>query len=411
MSALEGIQVLDLTRTVAGPFCTQLLGDMGATVIKIERPVVGDETRSWPPFWESESVQFLSFNRNKQSVVVDLKSPSGIQIIKDLAKKSDVFVESFKAGSLDKLGLGYSAIKELNPSIVYCSISGFGRTGPLAAKPAYDVIIQAYSGLMSLTGDPEGPPQRAGFSIVDLFTGTMSYGSIVTALYHRAQSGYGQWIDSSLLDGQIAALGSHATGYFATGIEPHRLGSAHPALVPYQIFQGSDDHFILGCANDGLWFNLCNAIGIPELINDSRFKTNALRVENRVVCVQLLSDLFQHNSAAYWVKIISDANVPCGPINTVSQVVSDPQVNARGMIASLPHPKIPDLQVPGSPLKFGSTPASLRHPPPLLGQHTEEVLGGLGYSESRISELANKKVISVSQDTTLQSGNPRLGQS
>ncbi len=393
MPALESIRVVDLTRTIAGPFCTQLMGDMGADIIKIEEPTHGDETRSWPPFWNSESTQFLSFNRNKRSVAVNLKSTPGVQFVLDLAATADVFIESFRTGALDRLGLGYDAVKQRNPRIVYCSISGFGRTGPLAEKPGYDLIIQAYSGLMSLTGDPNGPPQRVGFSLVDLFTGTLAYGSILTALYHRHETGQGQWIDTSLLDGQVAALSYHATGYMATGVEPHRLGSAHPSLVPYQTFPSSDGYFILGCANDGLWTRLCGAIARPDLLDDPRFKTNTLRVQHRDACVNLLSDHFLAQPAARWVETISQAGVPCGPINTVSQVVNDPQVHARNMISSLPHPEVPDLRVPGPPMKLQSTPPILRRPPPLLGQHTEEILQELGYSQEQMNELRRADAI------------------
>ncbi|MCH8107870.1 MAG: CoA transferase, partial [Chloroflexi bacterium] len=276
---------------------------------------------------------------------------------------------------------------------IYCSISGYGRTGPMSDKPGYDLIIQAYSGLMALTGDPDGEPKRVGFSLVDLFAGMMAYGSIITALYNRQITGKGQWIDTSLLDGQVAVMSYHGTGYLATGVEPHRLGSGHPSLVPYQAFPGSDGSFILGCANDGLWERLCKGIGHPDLLEDVRFTTNTDRVEHRAECVESLNQIFREKPVGHWVDLISDAGVPCGPINKISDVVNDPQVLSRGMIVDMPHPNVPDLKVPNSPLKLTETPPSIRRPPPLLGQHNDEILGEAGYSQEQIGQLREKGVI------------------
>jgi len=392
-SALENIKVVDLTRTLAGPFCTMMLGDMGADVVKIEEPQHGDETRSWTPFWNGESTQFVSFNRNKRSFGINLKEPEAIEIVLALAADADVMVESFRAGALDRMGLGYQAVKQINPDIVYCSISGYGRTGPMADKPGYDLIIQAYSGLMNLTGEPDGPPLRVGFSLVDLFTGMMAYGSVMTALYHRDKTGEGQWLEAALLDGQVAAMSYHGTGYLGTGVEPHRLGSGHPSLVPYQSFPAADGYFILGCANDGLWERMCQAIDRPDLPNDPRFMTNTERVAHRSECIQLLSDIFQTETVSHWVSKIEEAGVPCGPINRVSDVVNDPQVLSRNMVVEIPHPNIPDLKVPYSPLKLAETPPSVRRPPPLLGQHNEEILSELGYAADSIAKLRQKGVI------------------
>ena len=392
-AALENIKVVDLTRTLAGPFCTMMLGDMGADVVKIEEPQHGDETRSWTPFWNGESTQFVSFNRNKRSFGINLKEPEAIEIVLALAADADVMVESFRAGALDRMGLGYQAVKQINPDIVYCSISGYGRTGPMADKPGYDLIIQAYSGLMNLTGEPDGPPLRVGFSLVDLFTGMMAYGSVMTALYHRDKTGEGQWLEAALLDGQVAAMSYHGTGYLGTGVEPHRLGSGHPSLVPYQSFPAADGYFILGCANDGLWERMCQAIDRPDLPNDPRFMTNTERVAHRSECIQLLSDIFQTETVSHWVSKIEEAGVPCGPINRVSDVVNDPQVLSRNMVVEIPHPNIPDLKVPYSPLKLAETPPSVRRPPPLLGQHNEEILSELGYAADSIAKLRQKGVI------------------
>jgi crotonobetainyl-CoA:carnitine CoA-transferase CaiB-like acyl-CoA transferase len=392
-AALHNIKVVDLTRTLAGPFCTMMLGDMGADVIKIEEPERGDETRSWTPFWHEESTQFLSFNRNKRSLTLNLKTPEAVDIVLALARDADIFIESFRAGALERMGLGYAAVRNLKPDIIYCSISGYGRTGPLADKPGYDLLIQGYSGLMSLTGEPDGLPLRVGFSLVDLFTGMMAYGAIVTALLHRQQTGQGQWLEASLLDGQVAALSYHATGYFATGVVPHRMGSGHPSLVPYQTFPAADGFFIVGCANQGLWERLCKAIGRPDLLADPRFQTNDDRVAHRAECVDTLSELFRTRPMAAWVEMIAQAGVPCGPINRVSDVVNDPQVLAREMIAAIPHPKVPELRMPNSPLKLTETPPSLQRPPPLLGQHNQEVLAELGYSPEQIAELRRKGAI------------------
>ncbi len=392
-AALDDIKVVDLTRTLAGPSCTQMLGDMGADVIKIEEPNLGDETRSWTPFWNDEGTQFLSFNRNKRSLSVNLREKEGVDIVLDLAGKADIMVESFRTGALDRMGLGYEAVRKVNPKIIYCSISGYGRTGPLADKPGYDLIIQAYSGLMNLTGEPDGVPLRVGFSLVDLFAGMMAYGSIMTALHHRSKTGEGQYIEASLLDGQVATMSYHATGYMATGVEPRRLGSGHPSLVPYQSFPASDGFFILGCGNQGLWERLCQGINHPELLEDPRFESNTARVENRADCVQVLSEIFKTKTVSDWVDIITEAGVPVGPINTVSDVINDAQVNARNMVVNMPHPNVPDLRVPFSPLKLAETPPAIRLAPPLLGQHNEQILTELGYDKDGIANAREKGVI------------------
>ena len=391
--ALQDIKVVDITRTLAGPFCAMMLGDMGADIVKIEEPAQGDETRNWTPFWNGESTQFLTFNRNKRSLTVNLKEPEGVKIVRDLASDADVMIESFRAGALDRMGLGYEAISKINPRIVYCSISGYGRTGPMAEMPGYDLIIQAYSGLMNLTGDPDGLPLRVGFSLVDLFAGMMAYGTILTALRHRDQTGEGQWVEASLLDGQVATLSYHATGYLGTGVEPHRMGSGHPSLVPYQSFASSDGYFIVGCANQGLWERLCRAIGRTDFLEDPRFSTNTDRVKHRQDCVDALSEIFDKETTGHWVQLIADAGVPCGPINRVSEVVTNPQVLARNMIAELEHPNVPDLKIPNSPMKLSASPSSIRRPPPLLGEHNEEILSEEGYTLEQITDLRERGVI------------------
>ena len=393
-AALDKIKVVDLTRTLAGPFCTMLMGDMGAEVVKIEEPTGGDETRHWTPFVNGESTQFLTFNRNKRSLGINLKEPEGLKIVRDLAADADVMIESFRAGTLDRLGLGYEDIKKTNPGVVYCSISGYGRTGPMSDMPGYDLLIQAYSGLMSLTGEPEGSPLRIGFSLVDLFTGMMAYGTILTALRQRDQTGKGQWVESALLDGQVAALSYHATGFMGTGVEPKRMGSGHPSLVPYQSFNSSNGQFIIGCANQGLWERMARAIGQDAMLEDPRYSTNTGRVEHRAECVGELNMIFATNTTDHWVELIVKAGVPCGPINTVSDVVSNPQVLARNMIAEVDHPKVPNLKFPNSPLKLTDSPATIRRVPPMLGQHNEEILGEVGYSAEKFADLKKRGVIS-----------------
>ncbi|PKB66009.1 MAG: formyl-CoA transferase [SAR202 cluster bacterium Io17-Chloro-G4] len=392
-AALENIKVVDLTRTLAGPFCTMMLGDMGADVVKIEEPEHGDETRGWTPFWNEVSTQFLTFNRNKRSLSINLKEKEGVDIVLGLVADADIMVESFRGGTLERLGLGYEAVKKLNPNIIYTTISGYGRTGPMADMPGYDLIIQAYSGLMHLTGEPDGLPLRVGFSLVDLFTGMMTYGSILTALRHRDNTGEGQRIDSSLLDGQVATMSYHATGYMATGNEPHRMGSGHPSLVPYQSFQATDGFFILGCANQGLWEKMCQAIGRADFLDDPRYTTNTDRVAHRAECVNDLSEIFAKESTEHWVKLITSAGIPCGPINRVSDVVNNPQVQARNMVVEVPHPEVPNLRIPNSPMKLSDTPATIRRHPPMLGEHNDEILADAGFDASQITQLRDKGVI------------------
>ena len=393
VSALAGIKVVDLTRTLAGPFCTMMLGDMGADVIKVEEPSLGDETRSWTPFWNGQSTQFLAFNRNKRSLTLNLKDKRAVEICLKLASQADVMIESFRAGTADRMGIGYEAVKAINPRIVYCCISGFGRTGPMAERPGYDLIIQGYGGLMSTTGGPDGEPVRTGYSLVDLFAGMMAYGSIMTALYARDRTGVGQLVEASLLEGQIATMSYHALGYLATGRVPRPMGSAHPSLVPYQAFPSLDGFFIVGCGNDGLWRRLCPSIGLDELTDDPKYRNNTDRVQHREELVSILSGHFRTRTTAEWLEIIGEAGVPCGPINRVSDLVSDPQVVARDMMVSIPHPQVPDLKAPGSPLKLADMPASVRRHPPLLGEHSQEVVSELGYSVEEIDRLKEEGVI------------------
>ncbi|MBI4200224.1 MAG: CoA transferase [Chloroflexi bacterium] len=392
-SALEGIRVLDLSRTFAGPFCAMLLGDMGADVVKLEEPEQGDETRSWPPFWNGQSVNFLPFNRNKRSITLNLKSPEGRAIAARLAERSDVVIESFRTGAAERLGLGYEELRQRSPQLVYLSISGYGRTGPMAHRPGYDLMVQGAGGLISVTGEPGRPPVRVGYSVVDIFCGMAAYGAVLTALYHRERTGQGQYVEASLLDGQVTTSSYHAVSYLATGKAPGPMGSGHPSVCPYQAFQAKDGWFILGVANDNLWRRFCAAVKLDHLVDDPRYRATADRVAHREELIGFLNELFRHKTVKEWTDLIAGADVPCGPINTVAQVVNDPQIRAREAIVSLPHPDIPDLRMPGPPFRPHATPATYRRYPPRHGEHTEEVLRELGYTPDDVEMLKQEGAI------------------
>lgn len=394
MQPLEGIKVLDMSRTLAGPYCTMLLGDQGAEVIKIEQPGKGDESRRFtPPTWNGESCYYLSSNRNKRSVTVNLKSEKGKEIIYKLAKEADVLVENYRTGTMDKLGFGYEKMKEMNPKLVYCSISGFGRTGPEKNRAGYDLLLQGFGGLMSVTGEPDRGPSKAGMSIVDLSTGLFAVYGILTALFAAQKTGKGQFVDVSLLDGQISLLNYLATGYLATGKPAGRMGAAHPSIVPYQAFRAKDMNIILAVANDGLWVKCCEAFGWNDLLEDSRFQKNIDRVAHRNEIVSIISErLITMESKAIFEKM-DKAGVPCGPIHTIDQIVNHPQVAAREMMIEIEHPIVKNLKVPGFPIKLSETPAKVRYHPPLLGEHTEEVLQELGYTSDEIQRFKNENVV------------------
>ncbi|MGE7759002.1 CaiB/BaiF CoA transferase family protein [Peribacillus sp. NPDC097895] len=393
-SSLEGIKILDLSRTLAGPFCTMLLGDMGADVIKVERPGKGDESRRFtPPTWNGESCYYLTSNRNKRSITVDLKSPEGREIIYKLVQDADILVENYRTGTLDKLGFGYETLNELNPRLVYCSISGFGRTGPEKNRAGYDLILQGFGGLMSITGDADRAPAKAGMSIVDLTTGMFAVYGILSALFATQKTGKGQFVDVSLLDGQIALLNHMATGFMATGKPAGRMGSAHPSIVPYQSFATKDMDIILAVANDGLWEKCCRALDWKDLLDDSRFTKNDNRVAHRTELVAIISERLITLESTEVFEKLDGVGVPCGPIHTIDQILNHPQVEAREMMIDIEHPNVKDLKVPGFPVKLSETPSNVRRHPPLLGEHTDEVLGELGYSLTQIDELKRGKVI------------------
>ncbi len=374
--------MLDLSRVLAGPSCTQVLGDLGADVIKVERPGRGDDTRGWgPPYLKdgdgndtSEAAYYLSTNRNKRSVTIDLALPQGQDLIRQLASQCDVLVENFKVGGLAKYGLDHQAICDAQPELVYCSISGFGQTGPRAAAPGYDFMIQGMGGIMSLTGDPDGPPTKVGVAIADIMCGMYASVAILGALFHRNQSGVGQHIDLGLMDTQVGWLANEALNYFTSGKVPHRMGNTHPNLVPYQVFSTSDDDIVVAVGNDGQFARYCNFAGRPDLAEDERFSTMRGRIVNRDILVPMLEDAMRTKSADEWIAGLEIAGVPCGPVRDLAQVFDDPQIAARGMKIEMPHEAAGVVPLVGNPINYSATPVSYRHPPPMLGQHTDEIL-------------------------------------
>ncbi len=392
--ALEGIKVLDLSRALAGPYCTMMLADMGAEVIKLEMPGRGDDSRSWgPPFVEGESAYFMSINRNKKSITLNMKSDKSTEIIHKLIKQSDVLVENFRPGAMERLGLGYERVKEMNPRIIYCSISGFGQDGPYRMLPGFDQVLQGMGGLMSITGELGGPPIKVGVAIADISGGMFASNGILVALYNREKTGKGQMVDVSLLDSQVAWLTYRAGAYFASGEVPQPMGSGHPVIVPYQAFKAKDVFINIAVGNDQLWERFCKAVGLENVMNDPKFATNAKRVENREEIVKIISDLIVTKDGEEWLKIITDAGVPCGPIYTVDKVFADPQVLHREMVKELDHPKAGKVKVTGIPIKLSDTPGEVETAPPVLGQHTQEILAELGYSDKDLEKLKQEKVI------------------
>ncbi len=399
---LEGIRVLDISRALAGPFCTMMLGDLGADVIKVERPGRGDESRSWgPPFvgvpnesYPGESTYYLAANRSKRSLTVNLKSPEGQEIIKRLAAVSDVLVENYLTGSLDKMGLGYEQLHELNPRLVYCSISGYGRSGPYAGKGGYDFILQAEGGIMGITGPVEGPPFRVGVSIIDLTTGMFASTAILVALRSRDVSGEGQLLDLSLLDSSAAILSNVASNYLIGGVEPRRMGNAHFNIAPYEVFRARDRWLTLGALNQRQWENLCNVVDRQEIIDDPLFASNQDRVENRASLAEVLNGAFAAREAREWIEELHQVGIPSGVINTIADVFNHPQAQERDLKIELEHPTAGVLSFPGYPYKFSETPAQARRPPPLLGEHTDEVLSELlEYSPEEVQELHEQGAI------------------
>ncbi|WP_068005401.1 CaiB/BaiF CoA transferase family protein [Pseudovibrio axinellae] len=406
---LDGLVVLDLSRILAGPTCTQLLGDMGAEVIKVEHPTRGDDTRRWgPPFLKgknggetSESAYYLSSNRNKHSIGIDMRSEEGVQILKDLATKADVVIENFKVGDLARKGLGYDDLREHNQSLIYCSLTGFGQTGPYAHRAGYDALIQAMGGIMSITGQSEaegGQPTKIGVGIADVMCGMYACNAILAALHHRTKSGEGQHIDISLLDSQVAWLINQGLSYLTDGKNPERLGNAHPTIVPYETFPASDKDFMVAVGNDAQYMRFCQTLGCVELSTDPRFTTNAERVRNRAELIPLLRQFTIKHSAEHWAGELEAVGVPCGPVNDLEGVFNDPQILHRGMKISLPHAQSQTGQVDliGNPIKYSRTPVTYRKAPPTLGEDSLSVLSKyLQKSKEEIDDLAARGVVSL----------------
>ena len=401
---LDGIRIFDLTRILAGPTCTQLLGDLGADVIKVEKPGVGDDTRTWgPPYVKgsdgedtTESAYYLSANRNKRSITIDLQSLGGVALAKQLIAKSDVLIENFKVGSLSKLGLGYNDLKEEFPGLVYCSVTGFGQTGPYAYRAGYDFLAQGLGGIMSITGDPEGAPMKVGVGIADVMTGMYASTAILAALRHRDSTGDGQHIDTCLLDTQVSWLINEGTNYLVSGKIPVKLGNEHPNIVPYKVFATSDGHVILAVGNDRQFQDWCNAAGAEDLMADSRYKTNPLRIANRESLYKVMPAFMKNKTTEEWLADLAERNVPCSPVNNIEQVFDDPHVKYRGMQIEMDHHTAGSGKVPliGNPVKMSGTPPQYRLPPPTLGEHTGKLLKELlSFNESEIKALRDEGII------------------
>jgi crotonobetainyl-CoA:carnitine CoA-transferase CaiB-like acyl-CoA transferase len=386
---LSDLKVVDLTRVLAGPYLTMMLGDMGADVIKIEQPGTGDDTRRWgPPFVEGESTYYLAVNRNKRSITLDLKHPRCREIVLKLVKDADIVVENFKVGGMERLGLGYEdVLRPLNPRLVYCSVTGYGRTGPYAERPGYDYMGQAMGGIMSVTGAPDGEPMKYGVAIADLTTAMTGCSAVLAAIHHRERTGQGQRVDLSLLETVVGWLIHLATDYFASGQLPPRIGNGHSSIVPYQTFKAKDRHFAFGALNDRQFRDFSRVLGHPEWPDDPRFASNPLRVANRADLVPMIESVLVQRTASEWVDALLAVGVPAGPVNTIAEVFQDPQVLARNMKIDVPHPKLGNVTMAGISYKLGDTPATVRRHPPLLGEHTDEVLTGLGLRASEIREL------------------------
>ncbi|KAF0225031.1 MAG: acyl-CoA transferase/carnitine [Rhodospirillaceae bacterium] len=400
--ALSHLRVLDLSRVLAGPWAGQMLADLGAEVIKVEKPGQGDDTRAWgPPFLKDdhgretrESAYYLSANRGKQSLAIDFTRAEGQDLVRQLAANCDVVLENFKAGGLAKYGLDYASLRRIKPDIIYCSITGFGQDGPYAQRAGYDFLVQGMGGLMSLTGAPEGEPMKVGVALTDIFTGMYASVAVLAALSHRDRTGQGQHVDLALLDVQVAVLANQAANYLVGGMVPRRLGNAHPNIVPYQAFATSDGHVILAVGNDAQFHKFCAVAGCPELAADPRYASNAGRVGNRDSLIPRLRQVLASRSSAAWIEMLEAAGVPCGPINTLDQVFDNPQIRHRGMVAAVDHPLAGSVDLVANPIRFSETPISYERAPPLLGADTDALLARLlGLDEAAISGLRAKGVV------------------
>jgi crotonobetainyl-CoA:carnitine CoA-transferase CaiB-like acyl-CoA transferase len=393
---LDGLRIVDLSRIVAGPLATQIFGDYGAEIIKIEQPRVGDDSRAWvpPKAPDGSAAYFLSINRNKKSVTLSLKHPRGKEILKGLVARADVVIENFKPGTMEDLGLDWDVLRRVNPRLVYCQISGFGNSGPDRERAGYDSILQGITGLMSITGERDGPPVKVGVALIDEITALYAHGAILAALLHRERTGAGQKVECSLLESGVAAMMNAATAYLVAGAVQGRWGSAHESLVPYQAFRARDGYLIIGAGNERLWKAFCEVIGAPEWTDDPRFDTNLKRVERREELVRLIEERLGARSRDEWIAAFAAAGLPTGPINTIDQVFADPQVLHRGMVQEVEHPTAGRVKLVGVPVKFSETPGEIRLPPPVLGEHTDEVLGQiLNLGGDELAALRSEGVI------------------
>jgi len=389
-SLLEDLRIIDLSRIVAGPLATQILSDYGAEVIKVEQPRGGDDSRHWSPprAPDGQASYFFAVNRGKKSITIDLKHPRGKALLGELARRGDILIENFKPGTMDDLGLGYATLRAANPRLIYCSISGFGATGPYRERAGYDAIMQGFTGLMSITGEPDGPPVKVGVALIDVITALYAHGAILAAVHHRARTGEGQHLELSLMECGIAALINAATGYLVAGDVQGRWGSAHPSLVPYQAFRARDGYLMVGAGNERLWKAFCGVLGAPEWASDPGYDSNDKRVGRRAELIRLIEERLGTRARDEWLAAFAAAGLPAGPINDIGQVFADPQVRHRAMAVEVNHPTAGRVRLPGIPVKFADTPARAQGPPPLLGEHTDEVLRTvLGLAGSQIAEL------------------------
>ncbi|MDU2065967.1 MAG: CaiB/BaiF CoA-transferase family protein [Sporomusaceae bacterium] len=394
MKPLENVKVLDLTRVLAGPYASMMMADFGADIIKIETPNTGDDSRAFGPFVGKESAYFMSLNRGKRSMTLNLKEEKAKEIFKEMVKKADVVLENYRPGTMEKFGLGYDVLKEINPKIIYTACSGFGHTGPYSKKPAYDVIVQGMGGIMSITGQENGEPTRVGASVGDVTAGLFAVIGTLTALYHRAINGVGQKVDVAMLDCQVAILENAIARYVTSGIAPGPIGNRHPSITPFEAFKAKDGYVIIAVGNDRLWSKFCNLIGKVELIEDERFVSNSQRTKNQKALKAILDTIFPDKTVDEWLAVIDEAGIPCGPINTVDRVLKDPQIAAREMIVEVEHPIAGSLKMPGLPIKLSETPGSVEVPAPLLGQHTEEILAEwLNLSAKEVAALKEQGVL------------------
>jgi crotonobetainyl-CoA:carnitine CoA-transferase CaiB-like acyl-CoA transferase len=390
--SLDGIRVIDLSRVIAGPWCGALLADLGADVVKVEDTGPGDESRTWPPHKDGEAAAYLLFNRNKRGIALDLKTPEAVEVVKRLVKDADVVIENFRTGTMESFGLGYDVLAQINPRLIYCSVSAFGRTGPRKDSPGYEALMQAFSGIMSITGEPGGQPVRAGVSFLDLTTGILCALGVSNAIIQRQRTGLGQRVDGSLLETAVSLLAFHAEGYLLTGALPRALGSGHPSLSPYRNFKCRDGQWIfIAAANDRFWQKLAKALGLSDLAADPRYQKNQGRVANRAELEGILEKTIGELDREPLLKRLEEADVPATPVNTVDQVMNDPQTAERGIVQRVTHPKLGEIPVVGTPLHFSRMSPGVRRAAPLRGEHTDTILADLGYSPAEIKTLREKK--------------------